>query len=217
MASWVKCKPMNNMGRLSSTYGDTRTNGGTHGHGANDYAVPVGTPVYAVQDGHAYTGGDKSYGNVITIVDSKGRGSRYAHLSKIIKTGNVKAGQLIGKSGATGNVTGPHLHFEIRLGGKRVNPSPYLNGKPFPKNYHALDVKTVLNNPGKYIKNEKIKLSSSKPSGKDVYTVKYKLDSGSTKTAGYFHFKDILLKQYQNDIDEFPSNADFSKLKATLT
>jgi murein DD-endopeptidase MepM/ murein hydrolase activator NlpD len=67
-------------------------------------------------------------GNLIEIKHSDGSISRYGHLSayKIKKGQKVSAGQLIGLVGSTGNATGPHLHFEIMIKGKKVNPLKYI-------------------------------------------------------------------------------------------
>lgn len=102
-------------------------------HTGVDYAVPVGTDVLAVADGEikSATWG-KAYG-VQLVEKLDGGWFIYAHLSKaLVKPGDVvKAGQVIGKSGNTGNSTGPHLHVELRnqprwTGGKALNPSKIL-------------------------------------------------------------------------------------------
>lgn len=104
-------------------------------HGAVDFGVSVGTPVYAAADGIVVTstwGGSDSYGYYIKIKHYNGLYTLYAHGSSLVaKVGQeVKQGQLIMYSGHTGNSTGPHLHFEVRVapGGynNRVNPLNYL-------------------------------------------------------------------------------------------
>lgn len=104
-------------------------------HGAVDFGVSVGTPVYAAADGIVVTstwGGSDSYGYYIKIKHYNGLYTLYAHGSSLVaKVGQeVKQGQLIMYSGNTGNSTGPHLHFEVRVapGGynNRVNPLNYL-------------------------------------------------------------------------------------------
>ena len=104
-------------------------------HGAVDFGVSVGTPVYAAADGIVVTstwGGFDSYGYYIKIKHYNGLYTLYAHGSSLVaKVGQeVKQGQLIMYSGNTGNSTGPHLHFEVRVapGGynNRVNPLNYL-------------------------------------------------------------------------------------------
>jgi murein DD-endopeptidase MepM/ murein hydrolase activator NlpD len=95
-------------------------------------AVPEGTPVKAADDGVvAYAGSElKGYGNLVLVRHSNGFVTAYAHTSEImVKRGDsVKRGQVIAKSGQTGSVTSPQLHFEIRKGATPVDPSQYLNG-----------------------------------------------------------------------------------------
>jgi murein DD-endopeptidase MepM/ murein hydrolase activator NlpD len=95
-------------------------------------AVPEGTPVKAAEDGVvAYAGNElKGYGNLVLIRHSNGFVTAYAHASEIlVKRGDqVKRGQMIAKSGQTGSVTAPQLHFEIRKGATPVDPSQYLSG-----------------------------------------------------------------------------------------
>ncbi|MBA2806970.1 peptidoglycan DD-metalloendopeptidase family protein [Streptomyces sp. KM273126] len=87
-------------------------------HTGDDYPAPTGTPVVAVRAGTiAWSNGDgKSYGNWICLRADNGRDYVYCHLSQraVAKGDKVKAGDRLGKVGATGNVTGPHLHFEDR-------------------------------------------------------------------------------------------------------
>jgi murein DD-endopeptidase MepM/ murein hydrolase activator NlpD len=95
-------------------------------------AVPEGTPIKAAEDGVvAYAGNElKGYGNLVLVRHSNGFVTAYAHASEIlVKKGDaVKRGQVIAKSGQTGNVTAPQLHFEIRKGSTPVDPAQYLNG-----------------------------------------------------------------------------------------
>ena len=104
-------------------------------HGAVDFGVSVGTPVYAAADGIVVIstwGGSDSYGYYIKIKHYNGLYTLYAHGSSLVTSvgQQVKQGQLIMYSGNTGNSTGPHLHFEVRVspGGysNRVNPLNYL-------------------------------------------------------------------------------------------
>ncbi|MCX4763574.1 peptidoglycan DD-metalloendopeptidase family protein [Streptomyces sp. NBC_01275] len=106
-----------------------------HRHTGQDFAVGAGTPVYAVGPGtvRATTCGD-GFGNQVVVRHPDGYFTQYAHLSHIDvrKGGHVSAGQRIGLSGATGNVTGPHLHFEVRITpymGSAVPPLPWLRRK----------------------------------------------------------------------------------------
>jgi murein DD-endopeptidase MepM/ murein hydrolase activator NlpD len=95
-------------------------------------AVPEGTPVKAAEDGVvAYAGNElKGYGSLVLVRHSNGFVTAYAHASELlVKRGDeVKRGQVIAKSGQTGNVTAPQLHFEIRKGSTPVDPAQYLNG-----------------------------------------------------------------------------------------
>ena len=95
-------------------------------------AVPEGTPVKAADDGIvAYAGNElKGYGNLVLVRHSNGFVTAYAHASEImVKRGDqVRRGQVIAKSGQTGNVSSPQLHFEIRKGSTPVDPTQYLPG-----------------------------------------------------------------------------------------
>ncbi|WP_353945976.1 LysM peptidoglycan-binding domain-containing M23 family metallopeptidase [Streptomyces sp. HUAS MG91] len=103
-------------------------------HTGTDFTVPTGTSVKAVSNGTVVSAGDGgAYGNQVVIKNADGYYSQYAHLSSVgVSAGQtVTAGQQIGLSGATGNVTGPHLHFEIRTTasyGSDVDPVAYLRG-----------------------------------------------------------------------------------------
>ncbi|GAA0909738.1 transglycosylase family protein [Streptomyces thermoalcalitolerans] len=101
-------------------------------HTGVDFAVPTGTSVKAVAAGRVVSAGwGGSYGYQVVIRHHDGRYSQYGHLSAIsVRPGQtVAAGSRIGRSGATGNVTGPHLHFEVRTGpgfGSDIDPVAYL-------------------------------------------------------------------------------------------
>ncbi|MFI5795156.1 peptidoglycan DD-metalloendopeptidase family protein [Streptomyces sp. NPDC051677] len=100
-------------------------------HTGLDFPAPVGTPVRAVDAGTVVgVGHGGPYGNNIELSHGGGLTSLYAHLSKILVGLNTKVGrgEHIGDVGATGNVTGPHLHLEARLNGRAVDPMPYLTG-----------------------------------------------------------------------------------------
>jgi murein DD-endopeptidase MepM/ murein hydrolase activator NlpD len=95
-------------------------------------ALPEGTPIKASDDGVvAYAGNElKGYGNLVLVRHANGFVTAYAHASEIlVKRGDaVKRGQVIAKSGQTGTVTSPQLHFEIRKGSTPVDPAQYLSG-----------------------------------------------------------------------------------------
>ncbi|BDU50175.1 peptidoglycan DD-metalloendopeptidase family protein [Haliovirga abyssi] len=98
-------------------------------HTGVDLRARTGTALYSALDGKVtYSGWMSGYGRIVIIKHSKGYSTRYAHLSKsYVKVGQyVKKGQQIGKTGKTGRVTGPHLHFEIRKYGKPLNPMRFL-------------------------------------------------------------------------------------------
>ncbi|WP_051821553.1 peptidoglycan DD-metalloendopeptidase family protein [Streptomyces sp. NRRL F-5065] len=119
-------------GPLGTAYHETGANWVSGYHTGVDFTVPVGTTVRAAGPGTVVKAGvGVSYGNEIVIRHDDGVYSQYAHLSSIsVSEGQkVKGGQKVGLSGATGNVTGPHLHFEIRTGpgyGSDISPVPYL-------------------------------------------------------------------------------------------
>lgn len=99
-------------------------------HQGIDWGVKLGTTVYASCGGTVnYAGWMSGYGYVVFINHPDGRQTRYAHLSKILvsKGQSVSQGEKIALSGSSGVSTGPHLHFEILINGKRVNPLKYLN------------------------------------------------------------------------------------------
>ncbi|WP_181806058.1 M23 family metallopeptidase [Streptomyces shenzhenensis] len=104
-------------------------------HTGVDFVVPTGTPVKAVGAGTVVTAGwGGAYGNQVVIRLADGYYAQYGHLSAVsVSVGQtVTEGQRIGLSGATGNVTGPHLHFEIRTTpdyGSDVDPVAYLRSK----------------------------------------------------------------------------------------
>ena len=98
-------------------------------HAGVDLAGQIGTPVYATADGMVdwanWRGG---YGNLIELDHGKGIATRYGHLSAILvhPGQRVHRGELIGRMGSTGRSTGSHLHYEVRIDGRAVNPIPYL-------------------------------------------------------------------------------------------
>jgi murein DD-endopeptidase MepM/ murein hydrolase activator NlpD len=116
-------------GKVITSYG-AKTNGKAN-DGIN-LAVPEGTPVKAAEDGVvAYSGNElKGYGNLVLIHHSNGYVTAYAHASELlVKRGEtVKRGQVIAKSGQSGEVASPQLHFEIRKNSTPVDPLQFLNG-----------------------------------------------------------------------------------------
>ncbi len=116
-------------GKVITGYG-AKTNGKSN-DGIN-VAVPEGTPVKAAEDGVvAYSGNElKGYGNLVLVRHSNGYVTAYAHASELlVKRGDtIKRGQVIAKSGQSGEVGSPQLHFEIRKGSQPVDPLQFLNG-----------------------------------------------------------------------------------------
>jgi murein DD-endopeptidase MepM/ murein hydrolase activator NlpD len=122
--------------RISSVFGNRRhpVLKTWRAHKGTDYAASSGTPVRAVGDGTVIFAGRRSgYGNVVEIRHRNGFITRYAHLrgfAKGIRTGaRVNIENTIGYVGMTGLATGPHLHFEVLVGGVQRNPSTALRGQ----------------------------------------------------------------------------------------
>lgn len=99
-------------------------------HGGIDLAGPLGTPVYATADGIVARSewNNGGYGNLVEINHGQGIETRYGHLSRLIaRPGQrVRRGELIGLMGSTGRSTGSHLHYEVRIDGRAVNPIPFM-------------------------------------------------------------------------------------------
>ena len=98
-------------------------------HAGVDIPGTIGTPIYATADGViSHAGRQGGYGNLVQINHGRGIETRYGHLSKILVADNtrVRRGQMIGLMGSTGRSTGSHLHYEVRVDGKAVNPIPFL-------------------------------------------------------------------------------------------
>ncbi|MGR3501477.1 DUF5930 domain-containing protein [Pseudaestuariivita sp.] len=98
-------------------------------HSGTDFAAPHGTPIYATADGVVtHAGWSSGYGKLVKIQHEFGIETRYAHNSKlIVKVGQrVSRGQQISAMGNTGRSTGTHLHYEVRVGGRAVNPMIYI-------------------------------------------------------------------------------------------
>jgi murein DD-endopeptidase MepM/ murein hydrolase activator NlpD len=122
---------------FTSGYG-TRTDpfrGGAARHQGIDLAAPVGTPIYATADGTVSDAGYNSggYGNLIKVNHGRGIETRYGHLSRILVSPGqrITRGQLIGHMGSTGRSTGSHLHYEVRIDGRAVNPIPFMKSNDY--------------------------------------------------------------------------------------
>lgn len=104
-------------------------------HLGTDYGAPTGTLVWTTARGEvAYAGWKNGYGKLVEIVHPNGYRTRYAHLSKILvrKGELVQQKEIIGKVGATGLATGPHLHYEIIKDGHHINPEHINTGRVVP-------------------------------------------------------------------------------------
>ena len=104
-------------------------------HAGIDLAGPIGTPIYATADATVgrseYNSG--GYGNLVELEHGHGIQTRYGHLSKSLVTAGqkVRRGDMIGLMGSTGRSTGSHLHYEVRIDGKAVNPVPFLQSTSY--------------------------------------------------------------------------------------
>lgn len=123
-------------GTITARFGDSGPRW-TNKHTGVDYAAPRMTGVLAAADGTIKKSGwyNDRYGNVVIIDHGGGVESWYAHLEAVIATGSnkISRGGIIGFVGDSGNATGPHLHFEIRINGTPVDPEPYLRGTAPPQ------------------------------------------------------------------------------------
>lgn len=118
--------------RMSSNYGmrEHPVLGGARAHKGIDMAAPSGTPIYATADGIVQKAEwFSSYGNFIAIEHGADVETRFGHLSRLaVSAGQrVHKGDLIGYVGSTGRSTGPHLHYEVRVDGQAVDPTPYMS------------------------------------------------------------------------------------------
>jgi murein DD-endopeptidase MepM/ murein hydrolase activator NlpD len=120
-------------GPITSGFGDNRPpspSRGTRFHQGVDISVPPGTPILAPADAVvSYMGREWDYGLMICLDHGHGFSTAYGHLkSTAVRTGDkVRTGQAIGTVGLSGNSSGPHLHYEVRIHGNAVNPSRYLH------------------------------------------------------------------------------------------
>jgi len=120
------------IGRITSGFGDTRlspSSGGNRPHRGVDISAPVGTPVVAPTDGIvSFAGRESEYGRLICLDHGHGYSTMFGHLKELlVQPGQrIRKGQIIGTVGLSGNSTGPHLHYEVRLNGNPVNPAHYL-------------------------------------------------------------------------------------------
>jgi murein DD-endopeptidase MepM/ murein hydrolase activator NlpD len=120
-------------GPITSKFGDERPPSPSRGsrfHRGVDISVPPGTPIVAPTDGVvSYVGREWDYGLMICLDHGHGFSTAYGHLkASAVRTGDkVRTGQVIGWVGLSGNSSGPHLHYEVRIQGSPVNPFRYLH------------------------------------------------------------------------------------------
>jgi len=116
-------------GRVTVTaeFGERR---GSTRHDGIDLAAPSGTPVWTTADGRVIVAErEQRYGRTVVVDHGGGYRTRYAHLKRIDtrKGRKVRRGDVVGRVGASGNASGPHLHYEVLKNGVPVNPRPYLD------------------------------------------------------------------------------------------
>ena len=130
MLSVPSLKPVRSFA-LTSNFGVRHDpfNGGAAMHAGIDMAGRTGEPIYATADGIVEKAGwGGGYGNMDDLAHGRGIETRYGHLSKVlVREGQkVKRGDMIARMGSTGRSTGSHLHYEVRIDGRAVNPVPFL-------------------------------------------------------------------------------------------
>lgn len=120
---------------ITSGFGYRRDpfNGRAAMHSGIDFKGAIGSPIFAAAEGRVtFAGWRGGYGKAVEVTHANGLMTRYAHLSRIdVKVGQmVPAGATLGGLGSTGRSTGPHLHFEVRINDRAVNPRPFLETAP---------------------------------------------------------------------------------------
>lgn len=141
---------------ITQAYGNKNARYARGYHTGIDMGCMNGSPIYAAHDGTVTLAGySGAYGNTVEISAGNGFLTSYHHMSRIraTKGQTVTAGTIIGYIGSTGMSTGPHLHFEVRINGKDVDPAPYLSGaKIVDANYETpAGISDVFEFPGKVL------------------------------------------------------------------
>lgn len=174
---------------VTQEYGEFTTD--AKGHTGIDLAAPIGTLVYAVADGTVIAAGivknsygNEAYGNCVLISHQNSDYSFYAHMNSVsVRAGQkVVAGQEIGTVGNTGNTTGPHLHFEIRI-------SPSWNRKNFrnPREYISFDKDDSYVRPVMPKADESIKKGAKARISANIVNLRDKAGIGSSRIIGELH------------------------------
>jgi len=133
-SGWSWPLPKDQPGRVSSPFGLRKDpfHGASKRHSGLDLAAPRGTPVLAMADGTVVSAGSRGgYGNCVEVRHDNGVVTRYAHQDRLdVEPGQrVTAGTRLGTVGSSGRATGPHLHLEVRVKGRAVDPYDFLNGE----------------------------------------------------------------------------------------
>lgn len=125
--------PVTHLARISAPFGQRRARGRIHQ--GLDFAAPTGEPVFATAPGVVTASEWRgAYGRLVIVSHANGMETRYAHLSRfdVRKGARVARGETLGAIGSTGRSTGPHLHYEVRRGGKPLDPAGHI-GRCGPK------------------------------------------------------------------------------------
>ena len=130
-------KPIRTSAALQSSFGvrSDPFSGRAAMHAGIDLSGPIGTPIYATADGTVSRAGWNAggYGNLVELDHGKGISTRFGHLSALFVSAGqrVTRGQQIGRMGSTGRSTGSHLHYEVRIDGRPVNPIPFMKSTDY--------------------------------------------------------------------------------------
>jgi murein DD-endopeptidase MepM/ murein hydrolase activator NlpD len=98
-------------------------------HTGIDFRAPTGQPARATAGGTVISAGyNRGYGNMVEIDHGNGLTTRFAHLSKVLvkKGQTIAKGDTVGQTGSTGRSTGPHLHYEVRVNGRAIDPMTFI-------------------------------------------------------------------------------------------
>ena len=188
-ASHKKLRPVPASTPLTSGYGPRGGGVKTKGfHPGLDFGATQGSSVYAHDAGIVTQIGNEAngYGNWVEIKHSDGTATRYAHLQSISVTRGQKvgAGDVIAKSGNTGKTTAPHLHFEVLVNGKKVDPTPYLMGSGSPSKSNSSQKPAANSSSSGQIKHKGYVENSQVSGSLSSSSLKGLLDSYSSNSFG---------------------------------